>query len=122
MDRKTLSQFEDALRDRLSEIVPGMKHGISSMMDIRCIQDPMDEVEMSVERSERELMLKIRRRTEELIREIHGALMRIRKGSFGTCVECGRDIEIKRLKAQPMATLCLECKKELEALSRRNVA
>jgi DnaK suppressor protein len=82
----------------------------------------MDEVDMTVERYEQELLLNMQCRAEKLVQEIRDALRRIRDGSFGICQECGRDIEIQRLKVQPMATLCLECKKEMESIQRRKVA
>lgn len=40
---------------------------------------------------------------------IKKALLKIRKGTYGKCEECGRQIDIKRLLAMPTATLCLSC-------------
>jgi len=122
MEEQMLAYFAEALNGRLNQILPGMRRGISSIMGAQFRPDPMDEVDITAERSERELMFRMHRRTEELVLEIQGALKRIRNGSFGVCVECGRDIELKRLKAHPMATLCLDCKRELEAFERRKVA
>jgi len=122
MEEQMLSSFADALNGRLNQILPGMRHGISSIMGAQFRPDPMDEVDITAERSERELMFRMHRRTEELVLEIQEALKRIRNGSFGICIECGRDIELKRLKTHPMATLCLDCKRELEAFERRKVA
>ncbi len=121
MDGQTLNLLRDDLHGRLTEILPGVKRGISSIVDIPCHQGPMDEADITAERHERELLLKMHRRTEEKIWEIREALKRMRTGNFGTCEECGRDIELQRLKAQPMAKYCLECKRELELRERRKV-
>lgn len=43
------------------------------------------------------------------VREIRAALARIEAGSYGTCARCGAEIAPARLKAQPTATLCIEC-------------
>jgi len=41
-------------------------------------------------------------------------LDRLDLGTFGICEECGEDISDKRLKARPVTTLCIKCKKEQE--------
>jgi RNA polymerase-binding protein DksA len=43
------------------------------------------------------------------VREIRAALARIEAGSYGTCARCGSEIAPARLKAQPTATLCIDC-------------
>jgi DnaK suppressor protein len=43
------------------------------------------------------------------IRQIEGALKRITEGTYGFCVQCGADIDPKRLKALPIATKCILC-------------
>jgi DnaK suppressor protein len=35
-------------------------------------------------------------------------------------VNCGEDIGVKRLKARPVAELCIECKSEQEQLEHRS--
>lgn len=42
-------------------------------------------------------------------REIRAALQRIADGTYGTCASCGAEIAPARLKAQPTATLCINC-------------
>jgi RNA polymerase-binding transcription factor DksA len=37
------------------------------------------------------------------------ALERIGAGTFGECVQCGNDIELRRLEAIPWARYCLKC-------------
>ena len=45
----------------------------------------------------------------EEAREIRAALQRIADGTYGTCASCGAEIAPARLKAQPTATLCINC-------------
>ena len=40
------------------------------------------------------------------------ALVNLRKGSYGKCKKCGKQIELARLEAMPTATLCLSCSKK----------
>jgi DnaK suppressor protein len=41
--------------------------------------------------------------------QIQGALRRIAEGTYGVCVQCGADIDPKRLEALPIATRCISC-------------
>jgi DnaK suppressor protein len=43
------------------------------------------------------------------IRQIQGALKRIAEGTYGVCVQCGAEIDPKRLKALPIAARCISC-------------
>ena len=40
------------------------------------------------------------------------ALVNLKKGSYGKCKKCGKQIELARLEAMPTATLCLSCSKK----------
>lgn len=40
------------------------------------------------------------------------ALLRIKKGTYGRCERCGKQIEPQRLEAMPTATLCIACSKK----------
>ena len=40
--------------------------------------------------------------------EVQDALRRIEDGTYGKCIECGRDIEPARLEAIPWARYCLK--------------
>lgn len=52
--------------------------------------------------------------SERLLMQIKKALHKIGIGKYGVCDNCGKPIEPKRLKAFPMATLCLSCEKRKE--------
>ncbi len=48
------------------------------------------------------------RRAMEL-RRIDAALERLEEGDYGFCVECGEEIEAKRLEVDPAAPRCAGC-------------
>lgn len=50
----------------------------------------------------------------QLLAMVEGALSRIREGSFGECISCGKDINPKRLDAVPWTRHCIECQEKLE--------
>lgn len=47
---------------------------------------------------------------EKKLQEVIDALERIDKGTYGVCENCNKDIDIERLKANPSARTCIECK------------
>ena len=44
---------------------------------------------------------------------IKEALLKIRKGAYGKCEKCGKQIEIGRLMVMPTAQYCLNCSKKV---------
>jgi RNA polymerase-binding transcription factor DksA len=43
------------------------------------------------------------------IQQIRAALVRLDKGTYGTCTRCGKQVGERRLKAIPHAALCITC-------------
>ena len=62
--------------------------------------DALQEQAMAIETA--------RRRTLEL-RRVEAALARLDDGEYGACIECGEDIEPKRLELDPTVPLCMGC-------------
>ena len=51
------------------------------------------------------------RRILQLVSE---ALERLKNGSFGLCVACQEEVQVKRLEAVPWARHCIECQEKQE--------
>lgn len=60
--------------------------------------------------TDRNFMLRLRGREQRLLKKIDEAIERIEASTFGICEDCGEDIDIKRLEARPVTTMCIECK------------
>lgn len=48
----------------------------------------------------------------ELSRKIATSLTKLKKGTYGMCEKCGKQIEADRLEVMPTATLCISCSKK----------
>jgi len=48
------------------------------------------------------------------LREIDAALARMAGGAYGTCIDCGSEIELERLRRQPAAQRCFNCQSVFE--------
>lgn len=73
--------------------------------------DPTDQASLETDRSR---ALRFRDRDRRLIAKIQRALERLEAGTFGTCDACGGPISAARLRARPVTTLCIDCKREEE--------
>lgn len=51
------------------------------------------------------------------LRDIDGALKRMRSGWDGSCANCDKPIPLERLQANPVAQVCVACQGELEKAS-----
>jgi DnaK suppressor protein len=100
------------------ELVGNAKRALSG--DIHVDPDDFPD-EMDTASSEVNLQFtgRLREREQGLLSKIDAALEKIDHGEYGKCMNCGEDIGIARLKARPVAELCIECKAEEEKLERR---
>ncbi len=76
--------------------------------------DLPDEIDHASSEYSQSLTLRLRDREQYLLNKIMKALKKIDEGTYGVCESCGDDIDVKRLMARPVATLCIKCKEEQE--------
>ncbi|MCF8032574.1 MAG: RNA polymerase-binding protein DksA [Desulfarculaceae bacterium] len=113
MNQKKLESFRRLLEEKLDELLKEAERTVAGMTDSKeNFPDPTDRAAME---SDRNFLLRIRDRERKLISKIREALERIDDGTYGICESCGEDISEKRLKARPVTTLCIDCKKRQEA-------
>lgn len=112
VSKKQEKFFTDFLKKRLDDLLVEANKTVSEMTDQRGnFPDPTDRASME---SDRNFELRIRDRERRLISKIENALERLGNGTFGICDACGEEISEKRLKARPVTTLCIDCKKKQE--------
>ncbi len=70
--------------------------------------------DMGTDNFDREFTLGLVSTEQKLLYEVDESLRRLKKGKFGLCEQCGKDIRHKRLEAVPYARLCIKCKEERE--------
>jgi DnaK suppressor protein len=63
---------------------------------------------------EREKAFLFASKSGRLLYHVNEALRRLRKGEYGKCQSCGKQIQKARLEAVPHARLCKECKQKEE--------
>jgi DnaK suppressor protein len=116
MKKKDLNSFKKHLENRLQELLNQADDTVSGMTTANeNFPDPTDRASLEADRN---FLLRIRDRESKLIKKIKQALERIENGTYGICESCGEEISVKRLKARPVTTQCIECKAKEEALEK----
>ncbi|WP_284617955.1 TraR/DksA family transcriptional regulator [Aquabacterium humicola] len=81
-------------------------------------KNPHNQVEDAGELGEQERRETVRHaereRDIEELRQIEAARQRIAQGSYGECIDCGRDIPLARLQVQPWSARCAPCQTQAE--------
>ncbi len=104
--RKTLlSMKEKLLAEGLGKPLP---EDLTQPSDVGDEGDHAD-----IERTH-EISILLSERDKEKMLAIEEALEKLREGTYGVCEECGDEISPKRLKAMPLAKLCVPCQSRLE--------
>ena len=99
MDRKSIDRFKKRLQARHRELQSGVAqtdHG----------KDEGDRANTSLAR---EIDLAQKSRDRALLASVDAALKRINEGTFGNCLNCGQEINTKRLEAIPWVRYCITC-------------
>lgn len=116
MKKKDIEYFKELLSNRLEELLSHADNTVSGMTAPKeNFPDPTDRASLEADRN---FMLRIRDRENKLIKKIKKGLDRIENGTFGICEKCGEDISVKRLKARPVTTHCIDCKTKEEAFEK----
>ena len=106
--RKKLEQARDQLRHEAARNAnEGRDSGPDGVGDVADQSLTTYTKEFSFSQSENEA---------ELLQMIEGSLARMDEGAYGKCLNCGRDIGMKRLEAVPWTHLCIDCQTKAEQI------
>ncbi len=114
-----LDHFRKIILDKKKEIVEDMSTLRDSMMDSTTGEYASENsmysthMEQGTDAMEREKTFLFASREGKFLNYLEDALVRIDKGEYGRCNECGKLIDKERLEAVPHAQLCLQCKLRL---------
>ncbi|MFB6265420.1 MAG: TraR/DksA family transcriptional regulator [Bradymonadaceae bacterium] len=113
MDDETMRELREELVEKRDEIHDRWRR-IES--DRRHENEPLDKdlEDQSVELENEEVLNQLDPTYREELKDVLAALDRMEEGTYGTCVACGDQIAVDRLKAIPYARRCIECAEAAE--------
>ncbi len=118
MNKRDLERFKKLLLQQRDQLDGNQRKALGG--DIHLDPDDFpDEIDTASSEINLQFTGRLREREQGLLAKIDTALRKMDEGDFGNCVNCGEDIGVKRLRARPVAELCIDCKAEQEKMERR---
>ena len=113
MDKKKLDSFRKKLEERQQALRKAVSRTEEDgrIADQEAAQDIADRAANSYTK---EFLFSQSNNDRVLLNMVETALQRIREGTFGECVSCGSDINLKRLEAVPWTRYCIACQEKKE--------
>jgi DnaK suppressor protein len=104
---KKIREIKKNLISQKKALLAGALEALNELPGPTVFPDLGDQATAEIDRN---FMLRLRGRERKLLKKIDEAIERIDQGVFGICDKCGLDIDIRRLEARPVTTMCIECK------------
>jgi DnaK suppressor protein len=104
MTKNELNAFRKNLENSRKEL--GNDNRNREALAIETSPDDLDRIQHA---SERDYAMGNLERNSSRLREVQGALGRMDAGTFGICVSCEENINLKRLAAVPWTSFCIAC-------------
>jgi DnaK suppressor protein len=114
LSKKEIEEFRELLGTQQKELYDKSRQLLHQNQDPDNYESSGDEVDLATGEYEQAFEYRLRDREKFLLKKIGKALQRLDDGVYNECEECGGPIGVPRLKARPVATLCIECKEEQE--------
>lgn len=117
LSAEELREFETVLRERHQQLREEVHQTLMESNDIHW-QEAAGRIHDPGEESVADLITDLNiRQLDQHVQELYAveaALARQRNGTYGICIDCGRHINIERLRAMPAATRCIDCQSRHE--------
>jgi len=110
MTKSEQKRFRDVLKKTQVDLE---ENGISGR-EALAIEVSADELDRTQHAQERDLAMGGLDRNVKRLREVRAALARIDAGAFGICLDCEKEISMKRLSAMPWTASCIVCQEAAE--------
>jgi len=113
MDKKKLDYFKKRLESQQLDL---RRTVTRTEQDGRTVDEDsaQDIADRAASSYTKEFLFHQSNNDRQLLQMVEGALERLREGSFGECISCGKEINAKRLEAVPWTRHCIECQEKLE--------
>ena len=115
LDAATLAAFKETLLHKRAEIlaVSTGTRPLPASADVNSRQG--DLADQASGNNEVHIQPKLKQTDAKILQAIEEALVRLEKGTFGICRDCGEPIALARLEAIPWTRVCISCKEKQNA-------
>ncbi|QDU32921.1 General stress protein 16O [Poriferisphaera corsica] len=110
-----LEEFTELLLEKREEIIGDVEHMESARDKAGNLSNmPLHMADVGTDNYEQEFTLGLMESERRLLRDIDAALLRVRNGTYGICVQSGKPIQRVRLEIKPWAKYSIEVARERE--------
>lgn len=109
MNASEITRFSSLIRDRMAEIETENRLGKGAQAVVELDQQSVGRLSRMDALQNQAMALAQQARRDIQMRRLKAALVRIERGEFGYCQDCGDDIALKRLDLDPSVTKCITC-------------
>jgi DnaK suppressor protein len=111
-DTTVLAELRDALLKKRTEILATSTgtRPLPAAADVNSRQG--DLADQASGNNEVHIQLKLKQTDAKILQAIEEALVRMDKGTYGICRDCGEPIAAARLLAIPWTRVCIACKQK----------
>ncbi len=113
MSKKFINQLTRRLKDRRQYLLREVKLRLNEFKNSGTDR-LTDTADIASNLIEDEIVMSIAQGEAKEIEQIDNALIKIKKGKYGNCENCGKIINKQRLMAIPFVNLCIKCKEDEE--------
>ena len=112
LDIAILAELRDALVKKRAELlaVSTGTRPLPAAADVNSRQG--DLADQATGNNEVHIQLKLKQTDAKILQAIEEALVRMDKGTYGVCRDCGDPIAAARLQAIPWTRVCISCKQK----------
>ena len=112
LSSKQVALFRELLESRIADLARTISRATQETKAYATRQaDPADQAASEYERQAAAQKADAAR---QKLKALQKSLERLKQGTYGECVECGGEIERKRLEAIPWAQYCVSCQEAQE--------
>lgn len=109
MTKTQVRQYQQDLMQLETELMEFLGLSSKASEAVELDQARMGRVSRGDAMQQQAMVSAAHQRDEKRLIAVRKALKRIEGDDFGWCLECGEDINVKRLDVAPETELCLEC-------------
>lgn len=115
LDDAALTRLKDELLRKRGEILLASTgtRPLPESADVNSRQG--DLADQASGNNEVHIALKLKQTDAKILQAIEEALIRMDKGTYGACRDCGEQIAAARLQAIPWTRVCISCKEKQSA-------
>ena len=109
-----LAHYHSLLLKRRDELLDTVEQGDEAAGTVELDQTKVGRLSRMDALQSQAMAKATNQRRDQELKRIGAALHRIKEEEYGYCIECGDEIAIKRLRADPAAPLCINCANKAE--------